>query len=295
MRGARQAWCCALVLIAAAAALFLSLGAGGPTLRFGGASVRRRADKRVLGAAAPTPSLPVAAALPTELTAASAASAASSAAPAAPSFSAADAPTLVYVLLGAPRFQHHVLESLRQSRLLNPRLRIVLVADEAMLYAQRPTWPALLRGPGLRVQLVNASGALLETDLVASFRARYTQLWQELLTFKLREGMLPSVQDERGEAMQNTDFTRVTAERLFVLHSLMQAYGLRNVVHVENDQMLYGRGGVALAVAAIGGTCGLRLAMTRIGKRLSPAVLFARDADALRDMLDFVMDAISHG
>jgi len=221
--------------------------------------------------------------------------AASSAAAAEPSFSDADAPTLVYVLLGAPRFQHHVLDSLRQARLLNPRLRIVLVADEALLRAQRPAWPALLRGPGMRVRLVNASGALLESDLVVSFRARFAQLWQELLTRKLREGMLPSVPDERGDAAQNDAFTRFTAERLFVLHSLMRAFGLRNVVHVENDQMLYGRGGVARAAAAVGEACGLRLAMTRIGRRLSPAVLFARDAEALRDMLDFMLEAVSHG
>jgi hypothetical protein len=198
----------------------------------------------------------------------------------------------VYVLLGAPRFQHHVLDSIRQSRLLNPRLRIVLVADAA-LYEQRPEWPALLRGPGMRVRLVNASG--LESDLGAAFRARYTQLWQELLTFRrVNEGMLPSVWDERGVALQNDAFTLLTAERLYVVHALMRSFALENVVHVENDQMLFGRGNVARAVAALN-ACGLRLALPRIGKRLSPAVVFARDAEALQDMLDFLLASISRG
>ena len=69
---------------------------------------------------------------------------------------------------------------------------------------------------------------------------------------------------------------------------------LENVVHVENDQMLFGRDNVARAVAALN-ACGQRLALPRIGARLSPAVVFARDADALQDMLDFLLSSVSRG
>jgi hypothetical protein len=250
MRNRSRALACLAALAAAALAVFLSLGFGGTVLRGAGGAAAARAR-------------------PTAAAAAAAAAASFAAGAGAAAGAPQPLPTLVYVLLGAPRFQHHVLDSIRQSRLLNPRLRIVLVADAA-LYEQRPEWPALLRGPGMRVRLVNASG--LESDFAASFRARYESTWRELLTFKVREGMLPSVQDERGIAMQNDDFTRFTAERLFVLHALMRTFALENVMHIENDQMMYGS---IQAVKDAADACGVRLAMTRVGTRLAPATASA--------------------
>ena len=39
----------------------------------------------------------------------------------------------------------------------------------------------------------------------------------------------------------NMDFTALTMLRLVMLHNYAAARGLRGVLHVENDQMLYGR------------------------------------------------------
>jgi hypothetical protein len=80
--------------------------------------------------------------------------------------------------------------------------------------------------------------------------------------------------------------------RLVYVHQIMAVWGVERVVHVENDQKVYGRiQGVADAAAA----CGVRLAMTKVGVRLAPATVYARDARALKDLLDFILGAIDKG
>jgi len=70
----------------------------------------------------------------------------------------------------------------------------------------------------------------------------------------------------------------------------MEVHGLKRVVHIENDQMIYGSID-ALADAADG--CGLRLGMSRVGERFAPAVVYAVDKTALKDMLDFIFTAMT--
>jgi hypothetical protein len=181
------------------------------------------------------------------------------------------------------------MHSLRQTRLLNPRARLVLVASRE-LYELRPQWLPELRGAPLYVNLVNVS--LLDSDAIAAVRLRYRALWGELTRSGKTGFMLPTVNDEKGVGMMNFDFTQFTMERLFALHQLMRVYALENVVHFENDQMVYGD---AAALARGLGACGVRLAMTKIGERMAPAVVFARDEAALRDMLDFILESMSRG
>ncbi len=48
-------------------------------------------------------------------------------------------------------------------------------------------------------------------------------------------------------------------------------------------------------VKAAADGCGIRLALTKLGARLSFATMYVRDAAALKAMLDWILDAISHG
>jgi hypothetical protein len=187
---------------------------------------------------------------------------------------------LVYVLLGDPHFQHYALHSIRQARLLNPSLRMVMVVSPEVL-AGRPEWgPELGR---LAVNVVNYT--MLGSDFLAVFQRQYAGLWEAL---RRRVGfMLPTINDR-----MNFAFTQLTMERLYALYQLMHVYGLRDVIHVENDQMLYGD---VAAAAAAAKACGVDLAMTRIGRRMAPAVVYARNASALKGMLDFMLEAISGG
>lgn len=192
----------------------------------------------------------------------------------------AEGPFLVYVLLGDPHFQHYALHSMRQARLLNPTLRIVMVVSEDV-YTKRPEWVPQLHAIG--VNMVNYT--MLMSDFVWSFQRAYSGLWGQL---RSQVGfMLPTVNDQ-----MNFAFTQLTMERLYALHQVMHVYGLKDVIHVENDQMLYTDVGSIVDAAR---NCGVRLAMTKIGKRMAPAVVYAADSHSLRDMLEFIYDAIAHG
>jgi hypothetical protein len=196
-----------------------------------------------------------------------------------------DGPWLVHVLLGDPHFQHYAMTGLRQARRQNPWTKMVLVVSPE-LYELRPEWLPQL--DALRVNLVNYT--MLKSDYISLFARHYGDLWE---TLRRKVGfMLPTIADPTGKAAMNFAFTQFTMERLFAVYQLMHVYGLKNVLHLENDQMVYNDVG---SVARAAQSCGVRLAMTRIGVRMAPAVVYAADADSLKDMLDFILDAISHG
>ena len=72
----------------------------------------------------------------------------------------------------------------------------------------------------------------------------------------------------------------------------MHVYKLENVLHLENDQMIYTSVDKLLKASK---TCNVHLAMSKIGERLAPAVVYVKDSAALLDMLDFMLEAISKG
>jgi len=194
--------------------------------------------------------------------------------------------TIVYVMLGEPQFQHYILYSIRQARLMNPTCRIALVVSEA-LYTDRPEWIPELIGAPLLVNLVNYS--MLISNYVMDFQEHFVDLWDGL---KHGGFMVPTVTDEKGVGNANYQFTQLTTERLFALQSLMNVYKLENVVHLENDQMIYTS--VAELVKA-SQKCDVQLAMSKIGERLAPAVVYVKNSDAILDMLDFMLEAVSNG
>ena len=194
--------------------------------------------------------------------------------------------TIVYVMLGEPQFQHYLLYSIRQTRLMNPTSRIALVVGEA-LYTDRPEWIPELIGAPLLVNLVNYS--TLITNYVLDFQEHFVDLWDGL---KHGGFMVPTVTDEKGVGNANYLFTQLTTERLFALQSLMHVYRLENVIHLENDQMVYAS---AAELVKASRKCDVNLAMSKIGERLAPAVVYVKDSLAILDMLDFMLEAVSNG
>jgi hypothetical protein len=228
------------------------------------------------------------------------------------------AASLVWVLLGDPHFQPYLLESVRQARIFNKEELFFLVVDPHF-FQWNHTWvPSLqkykvrarARANGLprapnardalppprpdppplphpsRNQVVLVNYTTLQDPFVHDFEKNYQRLWDELGR-KLGAMMQPTINGK-----SNMDFTQVTMTRVVAVHQMMLVFGVERVVHIENDQMLYGS---IQRVAAAAEACGVRLALTRLGVRMSYATMFARDAAALKHMLDFILDAISHG
>jgi hypothetical protein len=90
----------------------------------------------------------------------------------------------------------------------------------------------------------------------------------------------------------NMAFTQMTMLRLAALERLVEKRGLARVVHIENDQMVYG---AADALADAADACGAVLAMSRVGARMAPAVVYAASAPPLKRMLDFIGAAVAAG
>jgi len=120
----------------------------------------------------------------------------------------------------------------------------------------------------------------LVDEFTVNFDIAYDRLWEG------RSGMMQPTLNHRT----NMEFTRATMVRLAALHRLLVIEGIQRAVHIENDQMVYGSV-VSLADAA--DACGMRLGMTRVGKRFAPAVVYTGDAPALKEMLDFIYWAIT--
>lgn len=194
-----------------------------------------------------------------------------------PPETAITAASFVWVLLGDTHFQAYTLESIRQASLMNPGAPLWLVCERAWLNESH-AWSPRLAELGVRRVFYDD----LADDFSRRYDAAFTALWAG------RSGMMLPTLNHRT----NMDFTRVTMVRLAALARLLHVHALQRVVHVENDQMVYGS---IAALADAADACGLRLGMTRVGARYAPAVVYARDAAALQRMLDFIYEAMAAG
>jgi hypothetical protein len=220
------------------------------------------------------------------------------------------AASLVWVLLGDPHFQPYLLESVRQARIFNREELFFLVVDphffpwdhrwmknlkrmRVRLCARsrtRPTHhaPSLSRTRAhahpSQVNIINYTN--LQDPFVHDFEKNYQRLWDELGR-KLGAMMQPTINGK-----SNMDFTQVTMTRVVAVHQVMSVYGVERVVHIENDQMIYGS---IQRVTRAADACGVRLALTRLGIRMSYATMYAKDAASLKQMLDFILGVISKG
>lgn len=91
----------------------------------------------------------------------------------------------------------------------------------------------------------------------------------------------------------NQHFNRLVSERFFAVHALMLRDGLRHVVHMENDMMVYEP---FQPIVAAWMRCGSALAsITPSLKGVIPGVLFVRDAPALAKLVTFISDILACG
>lgn len=148
-----------------------------------------------------------------------------------------------------------------------------------------PYHPSLAPLPPLP-QVIRVNYTVLEDPFTHDFSKNYQRLWDELGRL-LGAMMQPTINGK-----SNLDFTSHTMVRVVAVHQLMAQLDLQRVVHIENDQMIYGS---IQEVRGAADTCGVKLALTKLGARLSFATIYIRDAPSLKAMLDFILDAISHG
>ena len=85
-------------------------------------------------------------------------------------------------------------------------------------------------------------------------------------------------------------FWTYTTERLFYLATLMESLGLENVIHVENDVMLYAD--VDLLVPKLAGLYSGLAAPFDNDDRCIPSVLFARRPPALGAICQFIVERL---
>ena len=190
-------------------------------------------------------------------------------------------PWLINILLGDPHYQYYIIHSLIQARLFNPGLKMILVVSPEF-YINKPEWVLFLSST-LQVNLVNYT--MLQSDELTAFALAYRNLWKVL---KGKVGfMLPTVKDK-----MNFEFTQYTMERLYAVYMVMHIYKLDNVLHLENDQMIYYS---ITKIIEAAHECDLTLAMTRMNREMAPAVVYIRNATALKDMLDFMYESITNG
>ena len=189
--------------------------------------------------------------------------------------------SLVWILLGETQFQPYVLESVAQARLFNAETAFFLVVDKAL--ASAAGWDERLNA--LAVERVDPSE--IEDDFGREFSAAFLQLWEVGFAWQ-GFPMLPVYEDKA-----NFLFMQYSTTRLITLLQLISARSLGNVVHMENDQMLYGS---IQTLSDAADACGVRLAMPRYSDdNLAASVLFVRTAADLRDMLDFFLFTINQG
>jgi hypothetical protein len=133
-------------------------------------------------------------------------------------------PTLVFTLLGehASRFQSYVSVSLLQARRTNPTVRIVLILNRNV-YKN-----------GTAAGVGSISKFLQSLDINAVF---YDELIDSNIFMKEFRKLF-FVQGAM-EPDGNKQFVQFTTERLVVIHAYMVKSNLKNVFHMENDNMLY--------------------------------------------------------
>ena len=207
-------------------------------------------------------------------------------------------PCLVWTLLYGPEadargissvnYQYYLLESLRQARIFNPGIEFFVLTDEPeTLSLERASWSLLFASPHINATLIDVR--LLRDWELIHIESRFRDVWGPL-AHQLGNFMMPSL-----SGGTNWAFTVITLTRLIYVHHWGRRY--RNnggiIIHVENDQMIYGHVS-ELATSAL--ICNVDFVLGRVAKqRTAAAVLYLSSYTALRPLLDFLWNTLSHG
>ena len=172
--------------------------------------------------------------------------------------------SIVYSNLGSSfEYQSYIWVSIRQARLFNPCAPIYLIcSSEALLEATAREEIA-----SSRVQAVEYES--LANEVLDSFRQ----------SFFVQGTMTPD---------GNTQFNQFTSERLLAVWALMDKLQLRDVIHLENDNLLYSS---ASDVVSAMQTCDVHLAIPFVSVRLAVVgIAYIQAADALLPFIKFAIN-----
>jgi hypothetical protein len=93
---------------------------------------------------------------------------------------------------------------------------------------------------------------------------------------------------------RNDQFNQMVSARFFAIHALMRLRNLRNVVHFENDNMVYANYQPVMDAALH--TCGWRLASFAAStEQFIPGIVLIRDVDSLAPFLEHLNDMMACG
>ena len=122
-----------------------------------------------------------------------------------------------------------------------------------------------------------------QITLVLESELEMTEYWVEYLrTFYVQGYMHPGGSRKEG----NKDFNRLVMQRFHVVHALMKQRGLENVVHLENDVLLYARWRDLIEPIV---RCQHEISSTFASpKGVIPSVVYIKNADSLGRLLEFV-------
>ena len=171
--------------------------------------------------------------------------------------------SIVYSNLGSSfEYQSYIWVSIRQARLINPCTPIYLIcSSNAMLEAT-----AREEITSSRVQAVEYES--LTNDLLDSFRQ----------SFFVQGTMTPD---------GNTKFNQYTSERLLAVWALMGKLQLRDVIHLENDNLLYSSASDLVSAMQ---TCDVHLAIPFASVRIAVAgIAYIQAAEALEPFIKFAI------
>eukprot|EP01059_Diplonema_ambulator_P007093 TRINITY_DN16620_c0_g1_i1.p1 TRINITY_DN16620_c0_g1~~TRINITY_DN16620_c0_g1_i1.p1 ORF type:complete len:518 (+),score=115.15 TRINITY_DN16620_c0_g1_i1:24-1556(+) len=195
-------------------------------------------------------------------------------------------PALVYVAVGNTLHgvaegvkggrQDYVEESMRQWRMFNPanESRVLVVVSAS--YKEDAVVKGWVDKYGIEL--------VFEQDL------KTTAEWEMYRkVFYIQGYMHPGGSRKDG----NKNFNKLVMERFHILHAVMRQYELSNVLHLENDIMVYQNWATYLPYVM---NCNVKLASTFASpKGIIPGVFYVRDSEALAKMLDFVNSLLTCG
>lgn len=188
------------------------------------------------------------------------------------SFNSTYYPTLVFTCIGEEaltKFQSYIWHSLRQARLINPNIPIVVILS-------RKGYDKSLRHKflTLKVTIIYHDTLVESIALLQEFRK----------VFFLKGAMIPD---------GNKLFVQFAVERLLSVYAYMKYTGTSNVFHVENDNMIYVD---LLQLSKRMNACGVKFSIPRAAiDQAVTSFIYARTAEAIEHFAQWCVHVFRMG
>eukprot|EP01135_Chromosphaera_perkinsii_P009482 Nk52_evm25s1763 gene=Nk52_evmTU25s1763 len=184
-----------------------------------------------------------------------------------------DSVNIIFACLGPLAFSKHqgyVWKAVEQARLWNPQADVYMIISRDALTGGGED--EIFRNANLSKVRIAIYDDFVETsELSGKFRE----------AFHIQGDMVPD---------GNTDFVRLTSERMFSVNSLIQACGLKDTFHLENDNMLYVDLQKELMPSLV--SCETGFAIPRAANEyMMVSFVYIRDAESFKPLLSFIVEA----